>query len=204
MKVAPNTHSSFRPLSSTDNSQIETEALCSGLPGSASVFLSSLQLLISNLEFLIVTLELEFPLTPTKQTLHQFSNRYKARFLRPPWRARGSHPPWRMHVSNPRWTCRPAKFLIANPRLEFPVSLIRISQLEFSNRDKMRVLHPPWRTVISRPASRSCSSGLSSFQPRASSFQNPCADLAPQGFATYRLGNCSRRLFIFGMSQIWM
>jgi len=213
MKVAPNTNSSFRPLFSTDHSQNETEALCSGLLGSASVFLSSLQLLISNLEFLIVTLELEFPLTPTKQTLHPFSNRYKARFLRPPWRKQGSHPPWRTDVSNPRWTCRPAKFLIANPRLEFPVSLIRISQLEFSNRDKMRVLHPPWRTrgfrppwrtVISRPASRSCSSGLSSFQPRASSFQNPCADLAPQGFATYRLGNCSRRLFIFGMSQIWM
>jgi len=142
MNVAPNARSSFRPLSSTDHSQIETEALRSGLPGSASVFPSSLQLLISNLEFLIVTLELEFPLTPTKQTLHPFSNRYKARFLRPPWRT---------HVSNPRWTCRPAKFLIANPRLEFPVSLIRISQLEFSNRDKMRFLHPPWRTRVLHP-----------------------------------------------------
>jgi len=81
MKVAPNTHSSFRPLFSTDHSQIETEALCSCLPGSASVLLSSLQLLTSSLEFLIVTLELEFPITPTKQTLHQFSNRYKARFF---------------------------------------------------------------------------------------------------------------------------
>jgi len=151
MNVAPNARSSFRPLSSTDHSQIETEALRSGLPGSASVFPSSLQLLISNLEFLIVTLELEFPLTPTKQTLHPFSNRYKARFLRPPWRTRFLHPPcraralqpaWRTDVSNPRWTHRPAKFLIANPRLEFPVSLIRISQLEFSNRHKMRLCIP--------------------------------------------------------------
>jgi len=152
MKVAPNARSSLRPLSSTDHSQIDTEALCSCLPGRASVFLSSRQLLTSSsLQFLIVTLELESPITPTKQTLHPFSNRYKARVLRPPWRTRFLRPPWQTHVSNPRWTCRPAKFLIANPRLEFPVSLIRITKLQFSNRHKMRFLHPPWRARVLHP-----------------------------------------------------
>ena len=31
-----------------------------------------------------------------------------------------------------------------------------------------------------------------------------CPLLRLQGLATYRLGNCSRKLFIFGISQIWM
>jgi hypothetical protein len=41
-----------------------------------------------------------------------------------------------------------SRFLIATPRLEFPVTHTKLSPLTFSNRDYMRVLHPPWRTAV--------------------------------------------------------
>jgi hypothetical protein len=56
------------------------EPLSSGI---GLAFSSSLQLLISNLQFLIVTLELKFPVTPTNQTLYRFSNRYKTHLFAP-------------------------------------------------------------------------------------------------------------------------
>src|ERR1700744_4035629 len=40
------------------------------------------------------------------------------------------------------------KFLIATPRLEFPLTPTKQSPLTFSNRDYMRILHPPWRIAV--------------------------------------------------------
>jgi hypothetical protein len=124
--------------------------------------------------------------------------------------------------------------LIANPRLEFRVSLIRISELKFPNR-KFSAILPRTRGPLESPAPRvqrpeplsavpaNRDTGIrkrnnphqsSHFQfsnrdkNRVFSTQIPASVVSPlprpQGFATYRLGNCSRRLFIFGISQIWM
>jgi hypothetical protein len=117
--------------------------------------------------------------------------------------------------------------LIANPRLEFHVSLIRISELRFSNR-KFSAILPRTYGLRQSPASsstfqnlietRGLENAVSPMNPATSNFLIgtkqgfPHAipgSLAtrfplPQGLATYRLGNCSRRLFIFGISQIWM
>jgi hypothetical protein len=70
----------LRDIHASHGEPASFEPLSSGI---GLAFSSSLQLLISNLQFLIVTLELKFPVTPTKQTLYRFSNRYKTHFLRP-------------------------------------------------------------------------------------------------------------------------
>ena len=62
---------------------------------------SSLQRLASSLQNLIVTPELEFRATRTKQNSSSFSNRYKMRFLHPPWRARFLRAPWRAPLLRP-------------------------------------------------------------------------------------------------------
>lgn len=129
-------------------------------------------------------------------------------------------PPRASSFKNPRR-------LIANPRLEFHVSLIRITELKFSNR-KFSAIPPRTYGLLQSAASslklpepnrdtgirkRDNPHQSSHFQfsnrgkNRVFSTQSSVHSLpvsASQGFATYRLGNCSRRLFIFGISQIWM
>ena len=56
--------------------------------GRAFSICSSLEPPASSFQTLIVTPRLEFPATPTKQSLRPNSNRYKTPFLRSPWRTR--------------------------------------------------------------------------------------------------------------------
>ena len=133
----------------------------------------------------------------------------------------------------PRRSClKNPRRLIANPRLEFQISPIRISELKFPNRIFSAILprtrgpleprlhassvHNPWPprligtqrlenaiTPINPATSNFLIGTKTGFSQRNSSLVvSPLP--RPQGFATYRLGNCSRRLFIFGISQIWM
>lgn len=82
---------------------------------------------VASHRFLIVTLELEFPLTPTKQKLRNISNRHKMRFLHPGRRSGTpfSHPGFAgRNRSGAAATSLQApasslQNLIANPRLEF-------------------------------------------------------------------------------------
>jgi hypothetical protein len=163
------------------------------------------------------------------------ANQLQPDSARPPLTPYSTHPLPRVSSPRPRAASpKNPRRLIANPRLEFQVSLIRISELkfpnrkffcdsashsrsspipsfkrpesnrdtgirkrnnphqsshfQFSNRDKTRVLRPPWRNTTF-----------------STQFQARCLPASvPQGFATYRLENCSLRLFIFGISQIWM
>jgi hypothetical protein len=127
--------------------------------------------------------------------------------------------------------------LIANPRLEFHVTPIRISQLRSSNRKFSAILRRPDGLLESQASSlqkprplietRGLENAITPINPNTCNFlietkrgfcvrrggtgfspHNPRLVVSQlprlQGLAMYRLGNCSRRLFIFGISQIWM
>jgi hypothetical protein len=155
----------------------------------------------------------------------------------PPFARHSTHPlpqfpsPWhRSSLENPRR-------LIANPRLEFHLTPIRIIQLRFSNRKFSAILRRPHGLLESQASSlqkprplietQGLEDAITPINPHTCNFlietkrgfcvsrggtgfspPNPKLIVSQlphlQGLATYRLGNCSRRLFIFGISQIWM
>jgi hypothetical protein len=91
-------------FSSASSRHPRIEAIAPLLASSFQPLASSFQRLAFSLQKLIVTPVLEIRATRTKQDSSSFSNRYKMRFLRAPWRAPllrpgsfsynpGSHPP---------------------------------------------------------------------------------------------------------------
>jgi hypothetical protein len=163
------------------------------------------------------------------------ANQLQPDSARPPLTPYSTHPLPRVSSPRPRAaSLKNPRRLIANPRLEFQVSLIRISELKFPNR-KFSAIPPRTRALLQSPASslqnlietRGLESAITPINPVTSNFlietkrgflrppwrntafssqfQARCFPASvPQGFATYRLENCSLRLFIFGISQIWM
>jgi len=122
MNVAPNAHSSLRPLSRLHHSQNGTETISHAFP----------------------------PALETPGSI-------------PP----GSLPFALLHPRKPFSAAY--QILIANPRLRFHASPIRITKLQFSNRERIAIFRVPWRMAVS------CSvlSGFSGFELQASRLQNP-------------------------------
>jgi len=105
-----------------------------------------------------------------------------------------------LHPRKTLFTTR--EILIANPRLESGLSCNDSSGLQFSNRERIAIFRPPWCMAISisSPAAsgallvplvthvpQSCASLFSSFQPLASSLQNPCPPCCWRLIVTPRL-----------------
>jgi hypothetical protein len=93
-------------------------------------------------KFLIANARLEFPANPTKQSTEFKSNRERIAIFQwhrhsclcafaAPSRHRPAHPT----------TSQPAKFLIANPRLEFPASPTKQTTDLKSNRERIAIFH---------------------------------------------------------------
>jgi len=88
-------------FSSASSRHTRIEAIAPSLASSLQPLASGLHRLAFSLQKLIVTPELEFRATRTKQNSSSFSNRYKMRFLHPPWRARFLRAPWRAPLLRP-------------------------------------------------------------------------------------------------------
>jgi hypothetical protein len=118
--------------------QRESKGLSSqSLPLEASP--SSLPWLLS---LLIASLELEFRASARKKTTALKSNRKYSQLLRSPWRIAisCSEERWSPTSLDTRHSSLSTGFLIETPRLKFRVTSRKQSALQFSNRDKMRVL----------------------------------------------------------------
>jgi hypothetical protein len=163
------------------------------------------------------------------------ANQLQPDTARPPLAPYSTHPLPRVPSPRPQAaSLKNPRRLIANPRLEFDVTRIRISELKSPNR-KFSAIRPRTRGLLQSPASslqnlietRGLENAVSPINPVTSNFlietkrgfcvrrgeqrfsqRNSRLVVSPlprlQGLATYRLGNCSLRLFIFGTSQIWM
>jgi len=83
--------------------------------------------------FLIVTPELEFPLTATKQTLRAFSNRYKTPFSNLRFASSSAT------ASNSELLASSLQKLIANPRSGIPASGCNEKTEAKSNRERMAI-----------------------------------------------------------------
>ena len=166
---------------------------------------------------LIVTPELEFPATATKQTLPPISNRYKKRFSRPESICRNR---FGVLPSNFHLLASSLQDLIANLELEFRLTSIRISEQNFPIANFSRFLvcnrreSGQFRTSFQlRGTNEVYTSGRAASVmsevavPRAAGPRLTGSQLhvtVCYGLATQRFGNCFSRLLIFGISQIWM